>query len=67
MQVHLDAHTDIGDRAAGATSRAQSSKVAGMPTASMAVSTPRSSVNFMTEATALPSPLLTVDVAHRSV
>ena len=42
----------------GATIFSQSSKVAGMPTASMAVSTPCPPVIFMTVSTALPSALL---------
>jgi hypothetical protein len=44
----------------GATICSHSSKVAGMPTASMAVSTPRPPVIFKTVSWALPSVLLTV-------
>ena len=41
MEVDLFAmHADIGNGPAGPTISSQSSKVAGMPTASMAVSTP---------------------------
>ena len=47
-------------RPANLTSFSQSSKVAGMPTASMAVSTPRLPVISMTVSTALPSALLIV-------
>ncbi len=46
-----------------ATMSWQISKVAGMPTASIAVSTPRPPVNAITCAAASPVPLLTVSVA----
>jgi len=49
----------------GATICSHSSKVAGMPTASMAVSTPRPPVIFKTVSWALPSVLLTVLVAPK--
>ena len=49
----------------GATMSSHSLKVAGMPTASMAVSTPRPPVSFMTCCAASPSALLTVAVAPK--
>ena len=49
----------------GATIFSHSSKVAGMPTASMTVSTPRSPVIFRTVSTALPSALLMLVVAPK--
>ena len=56
----LSLHPDIGDVAAGAIIFSHISKVAGIPTASIAVSTPRLPVIFMTVSTALPSLLLTL-------
>ena len=49
----------------GAMIFSQISKVAGMPTASIAVSTPRSPVRFIAVSTALPSVLLMIDVAPK--
>jgi hypothetical protein len=66
MEIDLLAvHADVGDVPPGATIFSHSSKVAGMPTASMAVSTPRLPVIFMTVSAALPSVLLMVAVAPK--
>jgi len=57
-------HADIGDDAAGRDDLLAELKLAGTPTASMAVSTPRSPVSFMTPP-ALPFVLLMVAVAPK--
>jgi hypothetical protein len=65
MQIRLDpVHADIGDNAARRDNLlAGDEKLAGTPTASIAVSTPRPPVIFMICSTALPSLLLMTVVA----